>query len=160
MSQQKKFMVSPRALQLAQNNYDISNASSAKPSPKLPQTRTLYRTTSCNHGRYRYERRTPSPSQQPQQYMAACEKTSSPGNCGKSICRVALVGSFGIIRDPGRTASCPCSFGHGRGADGHRYHSELGPGRRSAIDRPLCQNAQYERHQRPAYTSALQYHTY
>ena len=28
-------MVSPRALQLAQNNYDISNASSAKPSPKL-----------------------------------------------------------------------------------------------------------------------------
>ena len=49
-------MVSPRALQLAQNNYDISNASSAKPSPKLPQTRTLYRTTSCNHGRYRYER--------------------------------------------------------------------------------------------------------
>ena len=66
MSQQKKFMVSPRALQLAQNNYDISNASSAKPSPKLPQTRTLDRTTSCNHGRYRYERRTPSPSQQPQ----------------------------------------------------------------------------------------------
>ena len=53
MSQQKKFMVSPRALQLAQNNYDISNAHFAhrvtQSSPYLAQIRTISRTLSRTH---------------------------------------------------------------------------------------------------------------
>ena len=53
MSQQKKFMVSPRALQLAQNNYDISNAHFAhrvtQSSPYLAQIRSISRTLSRTH---------------------------------------------------------------------------------------------------------------
>ena len=46
-------MVSPRALQLAQNNYDISNAHFAhrvtQSSPYLAQIRTISRTLSRTH---------------------------------------------------------------------------------------------------------------
>ena len=53
MSQQQKFMVSPRALQLAQNNYDISNAHFAhrvtQSSPYLAQIRSISRTLSRTH---------------------------------------------------------------------------------------------------------------